>query len=49
MTDMTTAYGRLSSARPVTSRTRKNIEQMEDDEALAYMLALEEDEKIAAK
>ena len=39
----------FSSERPLTSRTRKRIEQLEDDEELAKVIAMEEDEKIAAK
>ncbi|KAJ2991825.1 Intraflagellar transport protein 46 [Globomyces sp. JEL0801] len=39
----------FSSERPLTSRTRKRIEQLEDDESVALALALEEDEKIAKK
>jgi hypothetical protein len=35
--------------RPMTSRTRKKVEQMEADEDIAKVLALEEDEKIAEK
>lgn len=38
-----------SSGRPLTSRTRKKLEQMDEDENLALVLALEEDEKIAQK
>jgi hypothetical protein len=38
-----------TSGRPLTSRTRRKLEQIEDDENLALVLALEEDEKIAAK
>ncbi|KAJ3274799.1 Intraflagellar transport protein 46 [Terramyces sp. JEL0728] len=38
-----------SSERPLTSRTRKRIEQLVDDEELALNLALEEDAKIAKK
>ena len=38
-----------SSARPMTSRTRKRVEQLEDDEDIARVMAMEEDEKIAAK
>jgi hypothetical protein len=38
-----------SSVRPMTSRTRKKVEQLEEDEDIAKVLALEEDEKIAAK
>lgn len=39
----------FSSERPLTSRTRKRLEQLEDDEELAKVIAMEEDEKIAAK
>jgi hypothetical protein len=38
-----------SKSRPLTSRTRKKIEQLEEDENLAMVMAMEEDEKIAAK
>ena len=38
-----------SSGRPLTSRTRKKLEQMDEDENLALVLAMEEDEKIAQK
>jgi hypothetical protein len=38
-----------SSARPITSRTRRKIEQLDEDEHLAIAIALEEDAKIAAK
>jgi hypothetical protein len=38
-----------SSARPMTSRTRKRVEQLQEDEDIARVMALEEDEKIAAK
>jgi hypothetical protein len=39
----------FSSERPLTSKTRKRLEQLEDDEELAKVIAMEEDEKIAAK
>ncbi|KAJ3312778.1 Intraflagellar transport protein 46 [Boothiomyces sp. JEL0838] len=38
-----------SSERPLTSRTRKRIEQLVDDEEMALNIALEEDAKIAKK
>ena len=39
----------FSKERPLTSRTRKRLEQLEDDEELAKVIAMEEDEKIAQK
>lgn len=35
--------------RPLTSRTRKRIEQVDEDSTLARVMTLEEDGKIAAK
>ena len=36
-------------SRPLTSRSRKKIEQLEDDQQLARVIAFEEDQKIARK